>query len=304
MVAAVLVLIGAGAFLIGPPPDNGPSTSAEALEASEAESIMVEDPVHERPFDVSVWEPTGENRRDELVVISHGFSADRTVHATLAQGLVAEGYTVAAPTHPDIAGLESGNPGLDPFVLRPRHLSLTIDAMSETTEFDSITLVGHSLGGYSALRMVGADPVVGDGFTDYCDNTTDALLCSGQIEERISAEGVGTDFSDPRVDRIVLLAPGYGPFFDSDALDVDVPVLVIGASDDSELPGDQVSALATRMPNDSQSETVNGGHYVFMRPCTDEEASSVGEICEDADGVDRAAVGEQVLELITDFADA
>ena len=94
---ALVIVIGAGAFLVGPPPAKGSETSAEALAASEAATELVEDPQHSRPFEVSIWEPTTELDRHELVVISHGFSGDRTSHANLAQGLAAEGYTFAAP---------------------------------------------------------------------------------------------------------------------------------------------------------------------------------------------------------------
>lgn len=303
--AALVVLVAAGAVLLGPQPDKGSTTSAEALAVSAATTEMVEDPVHGRPFEVSVWQPTAEANRNELVVISHGFSGDRTSHTHLAQGLAAQGYTVAAPTHPDIAGLESGNPTLDPFVLRPRHLSLTIDAMTTASDapIDSVTVVGHSLGGYSALRLAGADPAVGSEFADHCNQVDDGLLCSGRIETRINAVAVGATMTDARVDRIVLLAPGYGPLFQEAQLNLDVSVMVVAASSDAELPGGQVDSLVDRLPENTTSKSVQGGHYVFLRACTDEEAATVPEICDDPEGTDRVSLNAELVTSISEFAE-
>lgn len=300
---AVLLLIGAGAFLIGPAPDKSPTTSAAAVEASGADTLAVTDPVHDRPFDVFIWEPEGDDR-GELVVISHGFSGSPTGHSDLAKSLAADGYTVAASTHPDIAGLESDDPRLDPLVLRPRHLSLVIDALEDRsdTPFIGTTLVGHSLGAYGALRLAGATPATGDLLDAHCADTDDEVLCSGRAQERFAAlVAEPSETLDERVDRLVLLAPGYGPLFPAPALAINVPVLVLSASDDALLPGGQVDSLIERLPSGTVSDELSAGHYSFLRPCTAEEEESFPEICSDPEGVDRAAVQAQVETAVAEF---
>lgn len=302
--AVVVVLVAAGAFLIGPAPDKGPSTSVEAVAASEAETVEVTDPIHGRPFDVSVWSPSAEVGNGRLVVISHGFSGDRTAHSDVAQSLAAKGYTVAAPTHPDIAGLESGDPALDPLTLRPRHLSLTIDAMAASAgePFTAVSVIGHSLGGYSALRLAGAQPILDGALDAHCSAVDDQILCNGRADTRFATIAAnGDDFSDGRVSKVILLAPGYGPIFGQDPLELGADVLVVAARDDLELPGGQVENLVGRLGTGVESSTVDGGHYVFLRPCTVVEAAAVPEFCEDPAGVDRAVLHRELGDQIDTF---
>lgn len=307
MIGVPLILaIAAAAFLIGPPPDKAPSTSAEPLADTSGADLSILDPEQDRTFDALIWEPNAANDRNELVVISHGYSGRGSSHSHLAEALAERGYTVVASTHPDVAGLESDNPALDPLVLRPRHLSLAIDAVESDNgaAFDSVMVVGHSLGGYSALRLAGAEPQAGELLAAHCSDVSDRVLCTPRAKSRFEAPGISVDVSDPRVDRIVLLAPGYGPLFTAEDLAISVPVLVAAAKDDSELPGGQLDALIDRLPSDTTAVTVDGGHYVFLRQCTDAEAASAPVVCKDPEGVDRDSVNDQLVDLIADFAQA
>lgn len=299
----LVVLVAAGALLVGPPPDKGPSTSAEAPIDSSAETLQVDDPVHNRPFDVSLWSPSPENQRSELVVISHGFSGSRQSHTGLAESLAAAGYTVAAPTHPDLAGLESGDSRLDPLTLRPRHLSLTIDEIEKINDgsFDSVTVAGHSLGGYSALRLAGAQPMLDGTLRAHCQVVDDPVICTDQAIARFETlVETGADFTDTRVNDIVLLAPGYGPLFGKSEIALTAEVLVIEAADDEELPGGQVEDFVRRVSSDIVTDSVSGGHFVFLGPCTDEVAATWPSICEDPEGVNRTAVHDELKAAILD----
>ncbi len=304
---AAVILLAAGLFLIGPPPDTGASTSAEAVAASNADTVAVTDPLHDRPFDVSVWSPADEQANGDLVIISHGFSGGRTAHSDLAQALAAKGYTVAAPTHPDLAGLESDDPALDPLTLRPRHLSLTVDAMESSAggPFGSVSVIGHSLGGYSALRLAGAQPVLDGTLDDHCAANEDQVLCNRRIADRFETVVANADdFTDERISRVVLLAPGYGPLFGHDPLQLDAAVMVVAAKDDLELPGTQVDDLVNRLGAGAVASSVEGGHYVFLRPCTDAEEADFPELCEDPDGVDRSEIHVELDERIATFLQA
>lgn len=55
--AVAVSLVAAGAFLLGPPPNDGGARSSVALADPNAQTIAVTDPVHGRPFDVSIWSP-------------------------------------------------------------------------------------------------------------------------------------------------------------------------------------------------------------------------------------------------------
>lgn len=302
---SVLFLVGAAMMAV-----TGCSVEIEGkneplgIETNEAKTISVLDPVHDRPFDVSLWVPD-ENEGRHLVLISHGFAGDSSSHSPLAEGLAALGYTVAAPTHPDLGGLEAAEPELDPLVLRPRHISLTIDHLEAANKpFDSVTVVGHSLGGYSALRVLGANPS-GDAIDSHCsDNPNDVVLCNAAAKARF--DGLATNpanTNDARIDRAVLLAPGYGPLFSEDDLvNVSNPILVIEAEADQELPGDQVTQLVANLPNSPEQNSLPGGHYVFLRSCTTAEASALPDLCTDPNNSDRVATAAELVTTIDDFA--
>ena len=303
--SAVVATIGAGLFLIGPKPEAKRDNTALVAESG-ATTIEVNDPKHDRTIEVSVWEPdTGINR---LVVLSHGFNGDRTSHNTLAMGLVDAGFVVAAPTHPDLGGLEDANPDLDPLVLRPRHLQLTINRMLEgrSTEITDVTVIGHSLGGYTALRAAGATPTTGE-LELHCErHRDDDILCSDSARSRIDSLVANPEnVSTTSIDRIVLLAPGYGPLFTDEALKaLEQPAMVVRAESDSEIVGNQVERLQQTL-RDSTTSTVPGSHYVFNRPCTPDEQAELVDICNDQAGVDRDTIQDDVTKEIVDFiADA
>ncbi len=304
-IAVAVVALGvAGIFLLTPPPDNGPSTSDDAVAASGADTVAVNDPAHDRPFDVSVWTPSAADANGSLIVISHGFSGDRTSYSALAKPLTEEGYTVVAPTHPDLAGLQSNDPALDPLTLRPRHLSLTVDAMESTAggPFDSVSVIGHSLGGYSALRLAGADPKLDGTLESHCAEVDDQVLCSDRATSRFATvAAAGDNFADPRIDHVVLLAPGYGPFFGEEPLGIDAEAMVISAEGDVELPGAQVEDLIDRLGPNTKTLSTKGGHYVFLRPCSSAEAADFPEICEDPEGVDRSEIHAELSTQIVTF---
>ncbi len=310
-VIASLVIIGGAAFAVGPPPPSKSTTDQAVVAASDAQTIEKLDPLHGRPITMSHWSPAGADR-SHLVVISHGYGGDRTSHDYLAKELTQQGYTVIAPTHPDVAGLQSGDPELDPLVLRPRHLSLAIDAAEETSaeSFEQVTVLGHSLGGYGALRVAGAEVSV-EGVEAHCatstnDGTKDEVLCTPRARDRFLAlAALRSGTGDHRVDQIVLLAPGYGPLFSPESLtNIATPALVIQASSDRELPGGQVDDIIAGLPDTTSTQTIDGGHFDFVRECSTEESATIPELCTSQAGVERSEFHQEVGGSITEFLDS
>ncbi len=270
-------------------------------------TIEVFDPVHQRSVEASHWAPTG--NRNALVVLSHGFAGDRTSLDDSAARLNEAGFTVIAPTHPDLAGLESGVADLDPLVLRPRHVSLAINAAVERNgrSFDEVVVIGHSMGAFTALRVAGADVEVGALLDDHCaTEPADEVLCSPRATPRFE-QVVGMNAVDDRVTSVVLLAPAYGPLFDAASLELDPSVLVVTARDDALVSAAQTDALVGRMVeadsfDQRRHHTIDGGHFVFLRPCSAEEADAMPVACEGSEL--RAAAHLELIDgVVLDFLD-
>ncbi len=98
------------------------------------------------------------------------------------------------------------------------------------------------------------------------------------------------------------MAPGYGPPFSAEGLEsVDSQILVIEAEDDDQLPGGQVQELSAKLPETARAAKVVGGHFVFLRSCTAEEAAGLPDLCTDDAGIDRTAVHNELIEMIDNF---
>lgn len=128
-----------------------------------------------------------------LVIFSHGFSGNYLSHHDTARFLAKSGFLVVTPTHPDKLGLASQKPEYDPLVIRPHHLSLLIDYLLKESAYkaiipaDNISVVGFSLGAYSALVSIGGNPSI-EGLPSYCiKKPADELLCSGWARKRIGS---------------------------------------------------------------------------------------------------------------------
>ncbi|MEO0405785.1 MAG: alpha/beta fold hydrolase [Cyanobacteria bacterium P01_A01_bin.135] len=196
-----------------------------------------------------------------LVVISHGFAADRRFLGYLARHLASHGLTVAALEHPgsNITWLsrmalgETGAAGLadllpmQEFIDRPKDVSFLLDELSRLDRYsallrhqldvENVTVIGHSLGGYTALALSGATLDL-DGLVDFCKSRSllglspaDWLQCAAVDLSSVP------DLRDPRVAQVVALNPLMGRIFGETGLSkVQVPSLILSASEDPITP--------------------------------------------------------------------
>jgi hypothetical protein len=61
------------------------------------------------------------------------------------------------------------------------------------------------------------------------------------------------------------------------------------------------STVAAGLPHPPREITVPGNHFVFIDPCPPDLAAKVPAICQDALGVDRAAIHRRLEGKISDF---
>ena len=194
-----------------------------------------------------------------LVVISHGFGADRRFLGYLAHHLASYGLTVVAVEHPasNVAWLTSS--GVDSphsssilpaseFIDRPKDVSFVLDRLSQLNRFsevlhdkfntNQVTIIGHSLGGYTALALAGA-PLSLKSLRQFCNDPNPVALSPADVLQCSAADlpDHTANLRDPRIVQTIILNPIIGRLFDEASLaKVTIPTLMLAATDDSITP--------------------------------------------------------------------
>jgi len=185
-----------------------------------------------------------------LVVISHGNGGSHLLYRTISTHLAKNGFIVAMVEH---YGNNRNNNQLENteenLILRPKHISLTIDKLisddffQKYIEANNIAVIGHSMGGYTALALAGGIPrtIEGKKIETICDN---------------------------RIKAIVLLAPAAGWFMNG-LNDVRIPILMLTAEHDTITP-DWNTKTVLKSVKDKYLVTFrqieNASHFSFLSP--------------------------------------
>lgn len=210
-------------------------------------SVSFRDHQRERIIPVDLY--WSEERSGPTVVLSHGFGADRHFLDYMAQHLASRGLTVVALEHPgsNVDALLKNQGELLPaseFVERPRDVSFILNRLENLNQhsfflrgrlkMDKITLIGHSLGGYTGLVLAGGkvNPIA---LADFCaslsvgaSSPADWFQCAAT-----DAELPEESLADPRITQLVLMNPLAGHVFgDAGLRQVKVPTLVVTSTSD------------------------------------------------------------------------
>ena len=246
-----------------------------------------------------------------LIVVSHGAGGMALLHRDLAMALAAQGYVVAAPTHPRGKGDDISGVGV--WVGRPKQVSRVIDAVLEEeklgahTERERIGVVGHSNGGYTALAVAGARPSTSAEAAHCRQHPDDAKFCGyGGAAAREAAREIGhlPELRDPRVRSIVLMAPNAARFTDDALAKVTVPVLVYAAEkDDLTRVRYHADRLARALPQAECVLVKGAGHFSFVASFPTALKIVAGEGARDPVGFDRDALHDVMNREIVGFFD-
>ena len=247
------------------------------------------------PFALSIATNAPVEGRDlPLVVVSHGTGSTPWLHRELAAHLARAGFVVVLVQHP---GNNRGDDGLAGTIVnlqnRPRHIRLAIDAavaddvIGKYVSPRSVSVIGHSLGGYAALAVAGGKP-------------------SSLAWER--ADGAAGPFDvehDARVRALVLLAPATPWFMADGALaNVDVPVLMRTGEKDphADAMHGQIVERGLRDRTRLDHKVIpNAGHFAFVSTYPDALKSPAIPPSQDPEGFDRAAYLPILFDEIARF---
>ncbi len=229
-----------------------------------------------------------------LAIVSHGTGGSPFVYRTLAAHLARSGFVVGLPEHP---GNNRNDNSLEGTVRnltdRPRHLSLAIDWFREDERLrrhvrpDAASIIGHSLGGYTALAAAGGVP------TSFARESPDGT------ERVIEAR------PDPRIRALALLAPATVWFRAEGALRaVDVPILMLDAEKDPYTPPfhAQIVLGGVADPAKVRYRTVeNAGHYSFLSPFPEAMIAPSFLPSQDPPGFDRERFHTELNAEVAEF---
>lgn len=239
-------------------------------------------------MDVSPDAPVAEGRFP-VVVISHGNGGSHLVYRALSTHLARNGYVVAMLEH---AGNNRNNNELEGthenLVNRPRHVRLTIDAVSSDPQLsacvqpDNVAIIGHSIGGYTALAVAGGTPW-------------------SETRQRVDV------VADPRVRALVLLAPATAWYLPEDSLSqVSVPILMLVAEHDPFTPRWHADLVLDRVPDRAQVTCrviENAGHFSFLSPFPPQMRNASFLPSTDPEGFDREKFHERLPAELLDYLD-
>lgn len=229
-----------------------------------------------------------------LVVLEPGYGIGPRAYAWLAEHLASHGFVVTASSR--AGSLAGAMDGLwQSAVTRPRELRTSLqdlaawtrgdDPVAAMVDVESLAVVGHSYGGYTAL-VAGGARIDTRGFVDRCVTVagTDqpgAFLCDAlvpHVDDMATLaqlptvpEGLWPGWSEPTVDAVVSLA-GDAYLFDRTGLaELDVPVLAIGGTADTDTPytwGAEPTYALAGAPRRARAALEDAEHMVFTARCT------------------------------------
>jgi predicted dienelactone hydrolase len=230
-------------------------------------SVSVRDEARDRTIPINIYwsqnvSASELNKLGPLVVLSHGFGSDRYFLDYLAQHLASYGLTVVSIEHPGSNVQALIETQLDPeiaespnrllpateFLDRPRDVSFVLDRLAQANNSNAayqgafnteeVTMIGHSLGGYTGLALAGAKLDLRS-LQNFCQNIdplgvspADWLQCAAvELPEQQA------DLSDARIKQVMAMNTLSGQLFGEAGLSgVTVPTLLLTGTQDGVTP--------------------------------------------------------------------
>jgi predicted dienelactone hydrolase len=237
------------------------------------------------------------------------------------------GYIAAAVNHPGNNAMEGFTvAGFSLWWERARDLSAVIDGMladpTFTTRIDTerIGAAGFSLGGYTMIEITGGITSLAH-FREFCaspdaDGSCQAPPEFGDLRAKVKVLADSNEafraaladdsrcYREKRVRAVFAMAPALGPAFLPESLErIDIPVAIVAGAADAIVPvGSGARFYAAHIPH-AELTIFPGdvGHYVFLADCTEAGRTTPPAPCNDAPGVDRAAIHSETVRLAETF---
>lgn len=220
------------------------------------QTLILQDQKRDRTIPVDLY--WTEKTEGPLIVLSHGFGSDRKFLNYLARHLASYGFTVASLEHPGsnftwLNGVSIGGnlgellPGSE-FIDRPKDVSFMLDQLARLNQEDGplagklnteqVSVIGHSLGGYTALALAGGELNLKE-LRQYCKDRSPLGRSPADWFQCAAADlpGDKVQMRDQRVVQVVALNAVTGRLFGKNGLSqVATPTLFLTGTEDAITP--------------------------------------------------------------------
>ncbi|PJF29318.1 MAG: hypothetical protein CUN52_09000 [Phototrophicales bacterium] len=230
-----------------------------------------------------------------VILFSHGSGGYRFQSTFLTEHLASYGFIVLAVDHPTNTIVDGLNREAfvrnipANFAYRPQDM-LRLIAFAEELNTDgdfaglldmnTLAVIGHSFGGYTALMLGGAQ-LNFDKLDAICETASDLFQNAcfvGDFETQISQLwgyntppiGAWDSLTDPRIKAVVALAPWNAPIISIDSNTPYPPTLIIAGSADKTTPVERdARQFYAMLPPQTTTyiELENAGHFIFVDKC-------------------------------------
>jgi predicted dienelactone hydrolase len=178
-------------------------------------------------------------------------------------------------------------------------------SMSKFVGCCKIEVLGHSVGGYTALALAGGTPHT-QALVQLCPKPAHAgepYWLNFLRKNGINSQPLEVT-ADSRIKAVVLLAPDVSLFMSAGALrHVHAPVLLLLAEEDY-MPLETIDVLSNGLPDRSQLThrmVPHAGHYSFLSPFPESIKPRVGDAARDPAGFDRDQFHQELNPEVLNF---
>jgi predicted dienelactone hydrolase len=251
-----------------------------------------------------------------LVMFSHGAGGNGSLYAWFGEYLASRGYLVAMLYHYRANTYDSSALYVRNRIWqRPHDLSLDISHLLRDKVWGPhidpgrIGVAGHSQGGFTSLWIGGAK-VNPDLFLQFQRGWKNNETVPPYIRKQMSVDSEpARDLRDDRVRAAFAMAPGDIKGFGMDEAglrQMAIPTYLIVGAGDTTTPSDENAAFAAKHIPHAQLDVMPGpvGHEIFGNECDQVGRDNFPDACNDAPGVDRGKLHEQIGNAALQFFDS
>ncbi|BAU65686.1 hypothetical protein STA3757_30750 [Stanieria sp. NIES-3757] len=230
-------------------------------------------------IDADIYLPEGLLQPAPLVVISHGFTSERSDFDDLAEHLASYGYIVLVPEHIGsnrkyketfLRGELNVDVSPSEFYSRPQEITSLLNAIENNSEFkqlinwQEVGIMGHSFGGTTALLASGAT-LNQERIKQVCQQNRPTLNVSMLLQCRASyLPPVEYNLRDPRIKAVIAVNPVTSSILGPEGMGkIAIPTMIWAGSKDLTAPfiQEQVHPFLWLKNHNKYLGTVVGGTH-------------------------------------------